>query len=377
MGAMHSTTKIAAHGRPTVARSNQRAAASPPPALLDMDDATARLVVAVELEGTRCFQDDSNGTSDYAMARRIAIDQLLSCRALNQIEEMTDAELAHAMSPPPSATDTCTVCVESPTAGKAWRTPCQHWYCLDCLETLIRASVTDESLYPPKCCVVVPWDELRALLPADLATSFGQRKAELDILAGESLYCAEPSCSHFLGTRATRAGGIDCSLCHTVTCATCRAVSHAGPCPAEADEAEQQTLRLANEQGWQSCQQCKRVVERVPGGCNHMNCLCGYQFCYTCGARWQTCDCRWHGDLDYDALEDGVLNDGVLDPGVNAHQSIRFHVHAHLDVTAALNRYREALDDIEVRLEQLHEAEEAIAQAGRNLWQILQARRAQ
>ena len=118
-------------------------------------------------------------------------------------------------------------------------------------------------------------------------------------------------------------------------------------------------------------------MERIPGGCNHIKYRCGHQFCYACGERWQTCDCRPFGDLDYAALDDGALHDGVLDSGVNAHQNIRFHVHAHPDVTAALNRYREALDDIEVRLEQLHEAEEAIAQAGRNLWQILQARRAQ
>ena len=211
MGAMQSTASIATHRRSTVARPQRwKASAASPRALLDMDDVTARLIVAVELEETRSSQDDSNGTSDYAMARRIAIDQLLSCRALNQIEEITDAEVARATSPPPSASDTCTVCVESLTAGKAWRTPCQHWYCLDCLETLIRASVTDESLYPPKCCVVLPWDEIRALLPHDLATSFGQRKAELETPAGERLYCAEPSCSHFLGTKATPARGINC-----------------------------------------------------------------------------------------------------------------------------------------------------------------------
>jgi hypothetical protein len=49
-----------------------------------MDDATVRLVVAAELrEVVHVLKDDSNGTSDCAMARRIAINHLLSCRAIN------------------------------------------------------------------------------------------------------------------------------------------------------------------------------------------------------------------------------------------------------------------------------------------------------
>jgi hypothetical protein len=217
MGATQSTANAAAYSRSTVSRSKQKAAAAPPHALFDMDDATVRLVVAAELQEVHALRDDSNGTSDCAMARRIAVDQLLSCRAINQIEEMTEAEMVRAASPPPSASDACTVCVETITADKAWRAPCQHWCCSDCLEKMIRACLNDETLFPPRCCVVLPWEEVKALLPRDLATSFEQRKAELDTPAGERLYCAEPACSHFLGTSATRARSVVCSLCNSAT----------------------------------------------------------------------------------------------------------------------------------------------------------------
>lgn len=82
------------------------------------------------------------------MARRIAIDQLLSCRAINQIRETTTAELALAIAPLPSATDTCTCCKDPLGLTNAWQAPCKHWYCYDCLETLFQATMNDEALYP-------------------------------------------------------------------------------------------------------------------------------------------------------------------------------------------------------------------------------------
>lgn len=95
MGATHSVPNADRQGR-TPTKSN-------------MDDVALRLVVAFELEEARSLKDDSNGTSDGAMARRIAIDQLLSCRAINEIRETTTAELALAIAPLPSATDTAPV----------------------------------------------------------------------------------------------------------------------------------------------------------------------------------------------------------------------------------------------------------------------------
>jgi hypothetical protein len=235
--------------------------------------------------------------------------------------------------------------------------------------------MNDEKLYPPRCCVVLPWEEVKALLPHDLATSFEQRKAELDTPAGERLYCAEPACSHVLGTRTIRARSVVCSLCNSATCTKCRAVSHAGACPDKTDEAVQQTLRQANEQGWQTCQRCKQVVDQIPGGCNHMTCRCGHQFCYAYGERWGTCDCQVYGALDDDFLDHDVLYPVVLNPGVNVLQDMRDNVHPGL--LAAQARYREARRDVEMRWEQLDEAEEVLEQAGEDLLQIIQDRQAQ
>lgn len=142
MGSTHSSPNTATHSSSTAATPGRTPARIPHRPIPNMDNAALRLIVAFELEEARALKDGSNGTSDCAMARRIAIDQLLSCRAINQIGEMTDAELALAMAPPPTASDTCTCCEDPLAMNNAWQAPCKHWYCSDCLETLIQATMT-------------------------------------------------------------------------------------------------------------------------------------------------------------------------------------------------------------------------------------------
>ena len=342
MGSTHSSPDIAEHSGSNTARPGRTPAITQPRTVRVMDDATLRLIVAFELEEVRSLKDNSKGTSDSAMARRIAIDQLLSCRAINQIGYSTDAELAFAMARSPSATDTCTCCEDPLAMDKAWQAPCKHWYCSDCLGTLIQACMNDETLYPPRCCVILPWQEMKLLLAQDLVTSFEQRKVQFVTPASELLYCAQPACSQFIGGRSTPARSLTCPLCNINTCASCRAASHARPCSVDPNEAEQQTRQLANEQGWQSCQRCNQIVDLIPGGCNHMTCRCGHQFCYVCGQRWKTCRCQ-------------ILAIGNAGNEINQ------------EILAAQERYVEALRGVVEGLGQLREAQRVLVQATRDL----------
>jgi hypothetical protein len=40
----------------------------------------------------------------------------------------------------------------------------------------------------------------------------------------------------------------------------------------------------------QICRQCNNYIEKI-GGCNHMKCLCGYQWCWKCKSRWGVTNC--------------------------------------------------------------------------------------
>ncbi|RMY63200.1 hypothetical protein D0864_12701 [Hortaea werneckii] len=137
----------------------------------------------------------------------------------------------------------CIACGDDKDFFHVARVPCKnkHEYCRECLAELFRLSLTDESLFPPRCDgAEIPLNYVRIFLPPDLAKT----------------------------SKSTP--------------------SHSGDCPE--DEALQQLINIANAEEWQRCSECKRFVE-LDTGCNHISCRCGFQFCYVCGARWKTCDC--------------------------------------------------------------------------------------
>jgi hypothetical protein len=253
-----------------------------------MDETSNHLFVIPEPQEAQPLHDHLHDSSDLASARQINLSQLAEVHDQHQIEETTRAEIAT------STASTCLSCEEPVTAETAYRAPCEHWYCQSCLEQLFRTVLVHESLYPPKCCVALPWDEVKEQLPRRLWLDSKRRMTELNVPASERVYCAQQACSLFLGDKRVLGGTVKCPQCRLDTCTLCKSISHAEPCSTEPDEETQQTLRLASEQGWQMCQECGRVVDLIPGGCNHMTCTCGYQFCYVCGERWRTCECVRH-----------------------------------------------------------------------------------
>ncbi|KAF8847452.1 hypothetical protein BDZ45DRAFT_636984 [Acephala macrosclerotiorum] len=185
----------------------------------------------------------------------------------------------------------CIACQELIRLSDMVRVPCNHEYCRDCLQDLFRASMTDDSLFPPRCCrqPIAP-RAVRILLTAELLQQYEQKKVEFDTL--DRTYCSNPLCSAFIRLQAIINEQATCPDCSTVTCTLCKAPSHWGDCPA--DKALQQVLQTAAENGWQRCYSCRRLVE-LDIGCNHITCYCGAQFCYICARRWKTCLCaQWN-----------------------------------------------------------------------------------
>ncbi|PQE33416.1 IBR finger domain-containing protein [Rutstroemia sp. NJR-2017a WRK4] len=173
----------------------------------------------------------------------------------------------------------CTACQELIRCSDMTRVPCNHEYCRYCLQDLFRTSMTDESLFPPRCCrQPITTEAVRIFLTESLLSLYEQKKVEFH--TPDRTYCSNSLCSAFIRP--------DCS---TVTCTMCKATSHGGDCPA--DTALQQLLKIADENGWQRCYSCRRLVE-LDVGCNHITCHCGAQFCYICAQRWKICACaQW------------------------------------------------------------------------------------
>uniref|UniRef100_A0A8H7K851 RING-type domain-containing protein n=1 Tax=Bionectria ochroleuca TaxID=29856 RepID=A0A8H7K851_BIOOC len=105
------------------------------------------------------------------------------------------------------------------------------------------------------------------------------------------MYCHIKTCSAFIPPSSIQGDKAVCNRCNCSTCTRCKGLHHAGACPA--DPATQEFLRIAKDNGWQSCQSCHRMVE-LSTGCHHITCVCKHHFCYACGVKWKSCECpQW------------------------------------------------------------------------------------
>lgn len=164
----------------------------------------------------------------------------------------------------------CVACGDDKDFYDVARVPCKnkHEYCRECLAQLFEMSMTDESLFPPRCDnVPIPLSLVRIFLPSDLAMRFDAKYAELS--TKNRVYCHDPKCSTFIPKAAfgEESDVSTCPRCGKTTCAICKAPSHTGDCPEDTEL--QQLVDTANTEQWQRCLDCKRVVE-LETGCNHI-----------------------------------------------------------------------------------------------------------
>lgn len=161
----------------------------------------------------------------------------------------------------------CVACMENFPSHAVAHAPCSHNYCRTCLTELFTRSLTDQSLFPPRCCgQAIPVGQNRHVLTRQLVGQFEAKKVELE--TKNPTYCHRPNCSTFIPPQFIRDDIGTCPRCTTRTCAICKGAPHTGDCPD--DPATQQLMQVAAENGWQRCNSCHRLVE-LRSGCYHMS----------------------------------------------------------------------------------------------------------
>lgn len=167
----------------------------------------------------------------------------------------------------PTPVERCVSCQEDNTViADLTPVPCGHKYCQACLERLFEMSMTDETLFPPECCVVpIPLGPNLQFLTPEFVERFKARGVEL--ATRDRTYCSNHSCSAFIDPKKIQRGVAGCVLCGTFTCTTCKAKAHGGDC--SEDPSLEQTITMATENGWQRCYLCRRIVE-LDHGCNRI-----------------------------------------------------------------------------------------------------------
>ena len=161
----------------------------------------------------------------------------------------------------------CIVCQEYRAQTETLEAPCQHNYCRDCLSELFEASTEGESLFPPRCCRKdIPLEFALSLLSGELVSLFEKKSVEFS--STNRTYCAGIECSEFIppGQIINNVGA--CSACQSKTCTLCKGNEHKNEdCP---DDPETRRFHdFAQENEWQRCFSCKRMVE-LNIGCNHI-----------------------------------------------------------------------------------------------------------
>lgn len=167
-----------------------------------------------------------------------------------------------------SATRACLACTEHFPTRDITDSPCSHGYCRGCVRDLFTLALTDETLFPPKCCnQPIPIDSVRTILSTELRGQFAAKKIEFE--TPNRTYCHHPTCSTFIPLPLIKGDVAHCLQCKAKTCAIRKAASHMGTdCPN--DPSTQAVLELARQEGWQRRSACKAFVE-LQIGCNHIS----------------------------------------------------------------------------------------------------------
>nr|KMM68683.1 IBR domain-containing protein [Coccidioides posadasii RMSCC 3488] len=236
----------------------------------------------------------------------------------------------------------CASCLEGITDKNLIRLECQHRYCLKCFSTLVTTAMHNETQFPPRCCLLeIPIKVILHNLNNANRELFKEKTHEFSIPEQDRWYCHSATCGKWIPPKKVKSGATvqKCPFCKIEICGMCRGPVHVSLLDCPGDIGLEATLEEADLCGWRRCPQCRAMVELI-SGCRHMICKCRAQFCYTCGARWRTCQCT---EVDQRRREEEL-------------QDRRFERNAAAELEA--RELADALAEIE-RLEQ-REAEEIV-----------------
>lgn len=162
----------------------------------------------------------------------------------------------------------CVICINSFRFYEVATFPCQHHMCKGCLVELFTRLLTDQTLFPPRCCrEPIALDKARFLLGPTLVGKYLAKKLEYE--TENPTYCSQPTCSRFIPPLVIQNNVGTCVKCQLRTCVLCKSQAHVGmDCPQ--DNSTQSMLEMAEREGWKRCYSCHRMVE-LGTGCNHIS----------------------------------------------------------------------------------------------------------
>ncbi|RAL13649.1 BRcat and Rcat domain-containing protein [Aspergillus homomorphus CBS 101889] len=197
----------------------------------------------------------------------------------------------------------CVCCLDIMPAECLVSMPCQHKYCSRCMKQMVFTVMSEEGLFPPRCCKLnIPTEVILPVLTLKEKTFYMSKAQEYATPAAERRYCPTAICGRFIPPQHlnSKSPSQACPYCGTKICSGCRDLAHTSkgcfPDPGLAAFLEEARLKQ-----WQRCYSCGSMVELM-SGCDHVTCRCKAQFCYKCGDPWFACACAASGQRPADFL---------------------------------------------------------------------------
>jgi ariadne-1 len=225
---------------------------------------------------------------------------------------------------------------------------CKHSFCKECWQDHIKAHVHSNLLSTrcpsQQCKEVLGIRNMTQLFDGSSVTTASAVLKDIYreylssfVQSCPSLYwCPNPvGCSGIIHVEVPplQGQGVTCDVCHQAFCLRCASEPHR---PATCDNMRN-WLRYCSAEGanvafilvkTKRCPKCHKDIEKN-GGCNHMTCKCGYQFCWVCGMDWSS-----HSGDYYSCKNAGIQPASSETDGIKQSQRFMYHYERytlHLD----------------------------------------------
>lgn len=99
-----------------------------------------------------------------------------------------------------------------------------------------------------------------------------------------SMICSNLKCQEWIKAEKASQKDLKCMKCKQVSCFNCKQPIHKGKA-CEKDMTVDEFIDGLGKKDYKKCPKCNYKIFK-DGGCNHMTCKCGYEWCWLCSQKY-------------------------------------------------------------------------------------------
>jgi len=199
---------------------------------------------------------------------------------------------------------TCNICLEEKVAEMFVTLDCGHEYCSNCLARMVDMAIDAKNTRTLKCPSMncnhrFRQQDVRNIDHKKLNSIADIQAKEWFLKQPNSRHCQTPDCDFCFINEEGNRQRITCSQCRRKYCSNCLTDHSMRTACDHTKRANESAEDQKKNEEWKKantivCPSCKTIIQK-DGGCNHMTCKCGHEFCYLCRERYGSCHCPLFG----------------------------------------------------------------------------------